>query len=425
MRICHITPHLGGGVKTVLLNWAKNDASNTHSFFCLNYADDHTKLKCIKDNIDVCDMIYYNSSILLSKINTYDIVVLHYWNFPLIHAFFIQNKLPPCRLVVWNHSSCLYAPYNIYKKLFDVSDRVVFTSSISEPLYSPSLKIWSTGDMTKFKNIKFKNHKGFNILYIGTLDYSKIHYNYIDVCKVIVDNIKDAKFIMCGSGDSEQDIKDRAMKYGIYDKFTFTGIVDNVEDYVSMSDVFLYILSPTQFGTCEQILGETMASGLIPIVLNNTCESNIVKNNYNGKVVYCLEDCIMSIMDIYNKKDIEYLSQNAKKVSNLLYDTNHMINSWNAVFNDVVKFTKKERFIDCEYKYSLGMNSFLESMDKYRSVFIDYLCTGNDSKLIKLFKSNYYQWKSTSKGSIKQYLSFFKDDVFLIRLNKVLESLDV
>jgi glycosyltransferase involved in cell wall biosynthesis len=318
----------------------------------------------------------------------------------------------------------LYAPYTINKKIFDIADRVVFTSSISQHTYLPSSTIWSTGDMIKFKNIKFKKHKGFNILYIGTLDYSKIHYDYIDVCRAILDNVKDAKFIVCGSGDSEQDLKDRAMKYGIYDKFTFTGIVDNIEDYISISDVFLYLLSPTQFGTCEQVLGETMSSGLIPIVLNNKCESNIVKNDYNGKVVHSIEDCIKSIVDIYNKKDIEYLSQNAKKVSDALYDTNHMINSWNKLLNDVVKFPKKERYITCDYKYSLGMNSFLESIDIYRFIFIDYLCTGNDSNLIKLFKSNYYQWKSKSKGSIKQYLSFFKDDVFLLKLNKVLENLE-
>ena len=53
MRILHITPHLGGGVGAVILNWVTFDKNNEHKIITLDYANDNAftlKFKTILDN---------------------------------------------------------------------------------------------------------------------------------------------------------------------------------------------------------------------------------------------------------------------------------------------------------------------------------------------------------------------------------------
>ena len=49
MRILHITPHLGGGVGAVILNWVTFDKNNEHKIITLDYANDNA-LKICKQN---------------------------------------------------------------------------------------------------------------------------------------------------------------------------------------------------------------------------------------------------------------------------------------------------------------------------------------------------------------------------------------
>ena len=48
INIMHITPHLGGGVGTVLLDYLEYTQHNNnfnHSVYCLDYANDNAKKK--------------------------------------------------------------------------------------------------------------------------------------------------------------------------------------------------------------------------------------------------------------------------------------------------------------------------------------------------------------------------------------------
>ena len=45
MRILHVTRHLGGGLGTVILDWAAY-SKNGHTIACLDYANDKAKRVC-------------------------------------------------------------------------------------------------------------------------------------------------------------------------------------------------------------------------------------------------------------------------------------------------------------------------------------------------------------------------------------------
>lgn len=434
MKICHIIPHLGGGVKTVLLGWAKRTSiADKHIFICLGYSDQFVIDECKKHNIEHYQDTYNNFDLINEKVKEADIVIIHYWNFPLLSAMLIQNELPECRLIVWNHSSCLHAPYILPQKIIDMADKVIFTSPISMKGREDSKDIdkfgviWSTGGVEKYKDIEFKKHDTLNFLYIGTLDFSKIDPWYIYNCAKIIKKFPNSHFTLCGIGNDSEYLKEEVKRYKLDSYFTFTGYVSNIEDYIAESDIFLYLLNSTQFGTGEQVLGEIMAAGLIPIVKDNPCEMQIVQNGYNGYISYgdidLLESCIKGIqLDSPYKK---YLSDNAKRTAIKKYSIDFMIEEWYHLFMTVISYPKKKRKFESTLDYPLGIKSFLESIDEnsslsesMRNILFRRFDTLSHMIICSLINTNSYQWSSENKGSIKQYLTYFPEDIHLQKLQK-------
>lgn len=434
MNILHLVPHLGGGVKVVLLSWAINDNINNHIFMSLGYADEQVEQLCNKNNIKIFSNAEYN--LICKYVQDFaDIVVIHYWNFPLLLDFLIQKTLPKCRVITWFHNSGFYAPYNLPKEIIEYSDKFIFTSPISYELevitnLPKESKdklgcIWSTGGIEKYKDIKQNKHEGFNILYVGTLDFAKMYNNFVEVCFRISKQIPEANFIICGTGSSEQEIIEQTEFYGIRDKFIFAGLVKNLIPYFEIADIFLYLLEPTHFGTAEQILGEVMASGIIPVVFRNKCEKQIVENNINGYIISTDDECLSVVQQIYNDKDkltTSSISLNASISAQEKYSIEIMINDWNKLFNEVILLPKKERqwFTNFKDMYGEGTIAFLESLDyKIATAFQKYITY--EQQIENIFNSN-LQWQSTSKGSIKQYLQYFPNDKYLNKFQKIMNK---
>ena len=434
MNILHICPHLGGGVKTVLLGWAVNDNLNNHIFMSLGYVDEQVEQICNKNNIKIFSNVEHN--LICKYIEDFaDIVVIHYWNFPLLLDFLIQNNLPKCRIVTWFHNSGFNAPYNLPKEIIDYSDKFVFTSPISYELdiikgllekdKTKLEYIWSTGGVEKYKKIQKNKHEGFNILYVGTLDFAKMYSNFVEVCFKISQQIPEANFIICGIGSDEQELMEQAEFYGIRDKFIFAGLVKNLIPYFEIADIFLYLLESTHFGSAEQALGEAMTCGIIPVVFGNECEKQIVNNDANGYVVSNEDECVSIVQQIYNNKDklyMSYISLNASIDAIEKYSIEKMIDSWNNLFDKVIQLDKKERHWNTLFNniYGLGTTAFIEALDQdVANFFHEYI--SYERQIENIFKSN-LQWQSNSKGSIKQYLQYFPNDKYLNKFQKIMDE---
>jgi glycosyltransferase involved in cell wall biosynthesis len=391
MKILHIAVHIGGGVGTVLKNWIKKDFENEHTILLLNhnyYDNDYNiKYKNMRNKYD-------DINILVSKA---DIVIIHFWNHPYLFEFLINSKMPANRLCIWSHISGLYSPYNFTKDLINYPDKFLFSSPVSGENF-----IWTTGGIEKYiHKEKVLDKSKFVVGYIGTLDYSKLHPKFVDICKGIHQKIPNVKFIICGTGGDEEKIKNRIAIHGIDEIFEFKGFINNnIEDIITTFDVFGYPLNEKHFGTCEQVLGETMACGVEPVVLNNPSEKYIVEGY--GRVSNNIKDYINNINDIFlNPVDkTKILKDRALE----LYDINKMINLWNNIFIDIIKEEKKERTWSgkqCKY----GFEIFAESIGDNGKILLE----GNKREIKKLFDTN-NQWRSKSKGSINQYLEAFPDD---------------
>lgn len=408
LKVLHIAVHLGGGVGTVLRNWIKNDSINNHTVLLLNHNYQGTK----QDNV------YENMRNKYDDINSFvedsDIVIVHFWNHPLLFEFLTNCDLPPCRVCVWSHVSALHPPYVHTNNLVKFSDKFILSSAISniedvdESFKDRTDVIWTTGGIDKYLQVKKKKTENFVVGYIGTLDYSKIHHNFIDICELIHDRIPNSIFTVCGSGGDFLSMKSEIDERGL-SFINLVGMIDIME-VLPTFDVFVYPLSRTHFGTCEQVLGEVMACGIEPIVFDNPAEKYIV-GDY-GKVCSNISQIITGVESSYKNQitdsDMELLRQRAAD----LYSLDKMMDSWSVVFNDLVKTEKSPKKWGEEIGND-GFDIFVESVGKYG----DILKYGNETEITNLLNSN-SQWKSHCKGSVFQYVSIFKESEQLQNLLK-------
>lgn len=320
MKVLHVTPHLGGGVGKVILDWVRAE-DNGHAIICLDYVNNEAERFCRKYKISVLGEKPFRLVSLL--VEQADIVVVHYWDHPTLHPW-LTCPLPPCRLIFWCHKN-----YPVPQKEVEYPDLFLDTS----PIQGHGQYIWSTHDMTPFSMITPQEHDGFIVGYIGTVDYKKLHKDFLEMCQSI--NISNAHFIIIGENNIE----------GISDKtFTFVGHVADVVPYLSLFDVFGYPLRPDHYGTCEQVLGEAMCAGVVPIVMDNPAERKIIDETKHGIIEKSKLDYTLGIEELaLCRKLREKLSKRIRITAKTYYSLTYMRQQWARVFNMLSKQPKEEK----------------------------------------------------------------------------------
>ena len=416
-KILHIAPHLGGGVGRVLLNYLEKTHYNinyNHYIYCLDTINDGAKAALLKNGISFDERMSCKQNALLELIALSDIVVIHWWNHPLLYEFLVKNELPASRVVMWSHVSGNEAPQIFTRALLDYPDYFIFTTPMSyqnrevveyENDTQKLKDIWSTGGLEYVKDVKKKPHEGFNIGYLGTVDFSKMYLNFISMCSKI--DIPDVKFIVCGSGHIEL-LKEQAKELGIWDKFEFTGHIDDVAKYLEIFDLFGYPLNSKHYGTCDQALAEAMGCGIVPVVFGNNMESYMVHNRYSGIVVHNEKEYIDAILELYNNKRFkDRLGKKAKEEAGRRFSIKNMIFEWEIVFKELLTKEKTSKKWSGKYRgYDVKPHEiFLESIGRYSKIFEDSVL--EEIKKIQLTSPS---WQSKTKGTIHHYNEFFNDE---------------
>ncbi len=430
-KILHITPHLGGGVGRVLLNYiskVKNCSSFEHKVTCLDYANDNAIEAAKNVSFFLIDNMVNKKQELLNMVTEADIVLIHWWNHPLLYDFLVRTELPPCRVIIWSHISGLHPPYIFTDKILNYPDLFVFTTPVSYEakevqILSDEQKkflrvVWSTGGVEHVKSVILQAHSGFNVGYIGTVDYCKIHPDFLNICNRV--NIPKIKFIVCG-GASEKEIMEEAEGFGIGEKFNFTGLISDITEYLSIFDIFGYPLASYHYGTCDQVLAESMAAGIVPVVLSNMMESYMVKDGKTGIVAKDENEYIEALQTLYFDEDLRYsLSRNAKDYALKAFSLDTMILEWEKVFKEALTLTKTIKKWEIN-KISSDISAtevFLESLGCYGEDFVFYCNAESDEekrkaieKIKKLAQTTI--WQAKTKGTVYHYNYFFPNDRYL------------
>jgi glycosyltransferase involved in cell wall biosynthesis len=427
MKILHITAHLGGGVGTVVLNYLREiskKANEIHQIISLDEINKDARSSLNESGIFFIEKNNCDNNAFKQAIEWSDIVLVHWWNHPMMTELLINFKFPKCRMLLWAHISGSTAPNNFTKKLFYFPDILIFTTPLSylNTIYcsldieikSKVRCIWSTAGVERIEQIRLAPHEGFNVGYIGNLDYSKIHPNFIKICESI--DVPDIRFTVIGP--LNETLHGDAIAAGLQDKITFTDFIPEQEKWRKLSefDLFGYPLARHHYGTCDQALQEAMAAGVPPVVLSNPMETYMVKNGVSGLVVPDENSYISAIKSLYyDHKRRKQLSEGARIQAKEKFNLKSMIESWNSLFSESITTSKRSREWTHSKEHPLSPHEvFLESLGNHAEIFKMTLGGGRLSisdacdQLQALGRQP--EWSSKNKSTVHQFKKFFPHD---------------
>ena len=423
IKILHITPHMGGGVGNVISNLVLADDTIEHKVILLEkpimfqYVD-RLKQKLVDITIEP------NQLQIEQAIKWSDMTIVHWWHHPKTSKLLYDLPEIPLRIVIWTHISNLTVPALNVNILLN-STRVFFTTESSyeaecfseidcDLLRKKAGVVPGTLGFASYDKKEKIPHEGFNIGYLGLVDFSKLHRDYMDFCNAV--KIPNAKFIMAGECPAKQILIEEAKSMELGDCFDYLGHVNDVSNVLAQFDVLGYPLMPSHTCTTENAILEAMASEVPPVLLNQLVEKDIVKNGKTGLLVSNPEEYGMAMRYLYNNphKRLE-MGKNARKYVINKYNKDGLLNNF---------------YINCEIamKYSKNIISFKDALGVAPSDWFiscigkDKVLFNNTSEQKKAIIECSEILKGNNKASVLHYAREFSNDKKLLEWSNIINK---
>lgn len=437
MRILHIAAHMGAGAGKAISGMAISDRENKHRILLLDKPEksDHI-MRCGQRGIDV--LICPQKERIKKEVSEADVVVVNWWHHPLTYKALAEISEVPVRIVLWSHVNGLNYP-RLGSKFAAGFDACMFTSKASfqnsdwnhedrAGIEERATLVYGMGD---FKPQGFPAKKrydiGHNIRigYVGSLDYAKLHPDFVGWLKAAIDCNKNIRFEI--AGDLLQALSDDVEKMGISEYVQFLGFRTDIQKLLPLWDIFIYPLNPFNFATTENALLEAMASGLPVVASDGTVEKTIIKDKENGLFASDKNMFAEKIKELSGNKELrKALGRKAREDMIEKYDAERNRFRFNAVMNKVMKSPKKLH----DFKSIFGEDGF--------SWFLSG-CGKEDAKRLKELSeyreenSNWKEavlsaggfegiYKGQSKGSATQFSRYYPEDTRLKNLARIMKK---
>ncbi len=288
---------------------------------------------------------------LEAEIQSADIVQVHFWNVPELYEF-LRSKLPPMRLVIWFHIAGDKPPQVVTKSLIDYADFAIacspytYENSVFQSL-APEVKLQKTGmvygaaDFDRLSNLQPQPHSTFNVGYIGTVHFSKLHRNYVPMSAAIA--IPNIRFIICGPGMG-QYLQQQAQQLGVGDRFEVRDYVEDIKSVIETLDVYGYPLCEDTYAAAELNLQEVMYAGVPPVVFPYGGVKQLVVDNYTGLIVRSELEYKQAIEYLYHHPEERVrLGRNAKEYASQIFGAEIAAKQLNQIYKTLMQRPKQER----------------------------------------------------------------------------------
>ncbi len=203
--------------------------------------------------------------------------------------------------------------------------------------------------LNKNEKINLRKHLGFKqnqtiILCVGAIikrkgidllikSFAKYSNKYSNAVLVLVgptnNNIENLQFY--------KEMKKLAKDLNIEKYIIFTGIKDNVDEYMKASDLFVFLSRSEGFGT---VLVEAMSTGLPVIALNIPgITEYIIENGINGIILYRENSnkVALAIEKVLNNRDMyKSISLNARKTVENRFSTEIIDQQYQQIYNELI-----------------------------------------------------------------------------------------
>ena len=309
-----------------------------------------------------------------------DLVHLHFWNTPDLYAF-LRSAWPPARLVVWLHVAGDTAPQVVTPQLAAISDLLVSVSDYTAALPAvrrsaavPGAVIAAVPDLERLAGLAPRAHAGFNIGYIGTVDFEKMHPDFVALHADL--DVPQARIIVCGSGGAYPRLRDQIAERSLRNQFELRGYLDDLRPVLANLDVFGYPLRADNYSGSEQVLREAMAAGVPPVVFPYGGAGHVVTHNVTGLVAADAQAYRDALAWLYrHPAERARLGQNARQEVWNNFGPLRVAEQFNAAYTSLLQTPKRQRA--WSGAAHSGAECFIESLGEFGSDFSASLAVAN------------------------------------------------
>ena len=423
-NIVHIAAHYGGGVGAVTKNLVVG-LSNSNIKNTLIALDRMQENVFSNLGIECVDECWKKKQYMQERIAGADIVLVHYWNHPLMSVFFHLVEFHHSRVLSWIHVSGLSCLNRIPSLIYQKSSLVIYTSDISLKLhkngkhnFSNIATIHSVRDLKNFycydpikKIVPLKR-----LVYVGTISSQKMHEKSPEIFQLLAS----MGFELTIVGED----KDNWLKKKILDhqNIIFTGKICNVAGIMRQSDIFIYPLRNDHYGTGEQVILEALASRLPVIAMNNPAEVEILADSGASLLANSMEEFIQDVKWL-SQNQINYDAMSKSAFEHVLnrFSAEQMIKSFQNIVSDFDQRSLKK--IDSsakDFSEELVFDIFLENAFTQRQIRELRQCLDPLGRIVDILENNNIL-DAMRKGSPHHYLSYFSQSEVMSQLCQLID----
>jgi glycosyltransferase involved in cell wall biosynthesis len=362
-----------------------------------------------------------------------DIVQVNWWNNPEINTF-LREHLPPCRLLAWFHVGGHLAPQYIPPELVDFVDFAVACSpyTFESPAFrslSPDERqrrtdmIYGPADFQRLSGLIRVPHQTFNVGYIGTIHFLKMHPRFAEMSAGI--NVPNIRFVLCGGGGAEEAILARARELSAVSKFDFRGYVDDIRSVLGELDVYGYPLCEDTYAASEINLQEVMYAGIPPVVFPYGGIRRLVFHEFTGMVVHSQREYQEAIEHLYHHPAERIrMGENARDYARALFGAEDAARRLNAVYEKILLEPKGPHVWKNESGSTIELPGVKEFLTPGARLFIEFLGPQSTPFLTSAIGSSIEEVLSAEeqiselselmrKGGLSPYFQMYPNDRWL------------
>ncbi len=328
-----------GGGQISLLTLLKNIDRKEVEFKVFINRDGVFKKMLEKNNIYV-EVVWITK--LFSKIKEYNPDIIHInsacTKYTFFSAFFSKIL---SKKVVWHNRVIETAPFKERIISLFVDKIIVISDAVGKKFYYASDKLVKIYNPLNINDIKIEVNpnelrKELNIpadaKIIGIfsrLEKWKGHSLLFETFSRINNNIY---LLVCGEGSEKESLKKLTVEFGISERVIFCGFVENVYDYINISDIVINpSIKPEPFG---RIIIEAMALGK-PVIASVGGVEEIIDNGIDGLLIKTSQELKDAIIRLLSDESFYYeISANAKNKAQR-FDVRYHLNEIMKVYEEL------------------------------------------------------------------------------------------
>lgn len=423
-KILHVLSdfYCGGALRSAITYANESEKSGLfeHSFIALQ---DLPGLKPLPNSGSMKFGLFTGYPAFFEEVKSADIVQVEWWGSPRIQALF-EQEWPECRLLNWCHVAGDSDPHFISSRLIDFSDFIISASprtqacaSISallpEVRLAKTAMIYDIADFSRLSGLTAMPHEGFNIGYVGTVDFVKMHPDFARMSASI--DIPDARFLVCGEGRVYM-LEEKVRAIGDH-RFEICGYVDDIRTILCKLDVYGYPLCEDTYAAGELNIQEAMRAGVVPVVFPHGGLRDLVIDNYTGLVVQSALEYRNAIEYLYkNPEERARLSRNAQEYARQIFDVERLTLSLHGVYGRLMDAAPRKRtWARTSGEEGRGAGAFIGSLynPRNRNLFMKSRFSKNPDEFLSVEKDIIDLPPVLRNGGIETYSDFYRMDAFL------------